>query len=285
MNPFSYVRPTTVDETVALLDEYGTDAKLLAGGTDLLVNLRSHRMLPRFIIDVKRVAELTTGIEEADGALRISATASMTDVIGDERVRRYYPALVEAAAVVGSIQIRNRATLAGNVCNASPAADTVPALLVYGAEVTVMGRSGTRHVLLDDFLVGPGETVLERGEIVTAISLPIPSRPAGATFGRVTRRRGVDLATISLCCLVDSDGTTTFAYGAVGPRPFLVRDHSGLLADRGADERARAATLREMTGHASPITDVRASAEYRQAMLDVMSRRALDGAIDRLAVA
>ena len=285
MNSFSYVRPTTVDETVALLDEYGTDAKLLAGGTDLLVNLRSHRMLPRLIIDVKRVAELTTGIEEADGALRFSATASMTDVIGDERVRRYYPALVEAAAVVGSIQIRNRATLAGNVCNASPAADTVPALLVYGAEVTVMGRSGTRHVLLDDFLVGPGETVLEVGEIVTAISLPIPSRPAGATFGRVTRRRGVDLATISLCCLVDSDGTTTFAYGAVAPRPFLVRDHSGLLADRGADERARAATLREMIGHASPITDVRASAEYRQAMLDVMSRRALDGAIDRLAAA
>ena len=161
----------------------------------------------------------------------------------------------------------------------------MPALLVYASEVTVIGRSGTRHVLLDDFLVGPGETVLERGEIVTAINLPIPSRPAGATFGRVTRRRGVDLATISLCCMVDSDGTTTFAYGAVAPRPFLVRDHSGLLADRGADERARAATLREMIGHASPITDVRASAEYRQAMLDVMSRRALDGAIDRQAAA
>ncbi len=285
MNPFQYARPETVAEAQTLLAEFGSEASLLAGGTDLLVDLRSRRVQPRVVIDLKRIAELTPGIEEADGALRISATAVMTDVIGDERVRRYYPALVEAAAVVGSIQIRNRATLAGNVCNASPAADTVPALLVYGAEVTLKSLSATRRLPLDDFLVGPGETVLEAGEMVSAIDLPIPSRPAGATFGRVTRRRGVDLATISLCCLVDSDGTTTFAYGAVGPRPFLVRDHSGLLADRGADERDRAATLREMTSHASPITDVRASAEYRQAMLDVMSRRALDGAIDRLAAA
>lgn len=285
MTPFAYARPTTVDEAVALLDEHGPDAKLLAGGTDLLVELRSRRVQPRVIIDLKRVAELTPGVDEADGVLRISATAVMTDVIGDERVRRYYPALVEAATVVGSIQIRNRATLAGNVCNASPAADTVPALLVYGAEVTLVSPSETRQILLDDFLVGPGETVLEAGEMVSEIRLPIPSRPAGAAFGRVTRRRGVDLATISLCCLVDSDGTTTFAYGAVGPRPFLVRDHSGLLADPGADERDREATLREMTSHASPITDLRASAEYRQAMLEVMSRRVLDEAIDRLAAA
>lgn len=285
MNPFQYARPDTVAEAQTLLAESGPEASLLAGGTDLLVNLRNRRVQPRVIIDLKRVAELTPRIEEADGALRISATAVMTDVIGDERIRRYYPALVEAAAVVGSIQIRNRATLAGNVCNASPAADTVPALLVYGAELTLASLSATRRLPLDDFLVGRGETVLEPGEIVTAISLPIPSRPVGATFGRMTRRRGVDLATINLCCLVDSDGTTTFAYGAVGPRPFLVRDHSGLLADRGADERDRKAALREMTSHASPITDVRASAEYRQAMLDVMSGRALDKAIDRLAAA
>jgi carbon-monoxide dehydrogenase medium subunit len=285
MMPFSYARPTTVDEAVALLDEYGPEAKLLAGGTDLLVELRGRRVQPRVIIDVKRVVEMTPGIEEIDGALRISATAVMADLIGDERVRRHFPALVEGAAVVGSVQIRNRATLAGNVCNASPAADTAPALLVYGAKVSLMSPSGTRRLALDDFLVGPGETVLEAGEMVIAITLPLPSRPVGAAFGRVTRRRGVDLATINLCCLVDSDGTTTFAYGAVGPRPFLVRDQSGVLADRGADERDRAATLREMTNHASPITNVRASAEYRQAMLDVMSRRVLERAIDRLAAA
>lgn len=285
MSPFQYARPDTVAEAQTLLAEFGSEASLLAGGTDLLVDLRGRRVQPRVVVDLKRVAELTSGIEEADGALRISATSVMTDLTEDERVRHYYPALVEAAAVVGSIQIRNRATLAGNVCNASPAADTVPALLVYGAEVTLKSLSATRRLPLDDFLVGPGETVLEAGEIVTAINLPIPSRPAGATFARVTRRRGVDLATISLSCLVDSDGTTTFAYGAVAPRPFLVRDHSGVLADRGADERDREATLREMTSHASPITDIRASAEYRQAMLDVMSRRALDKAIDRLAAA
>ncbi len=285
MRPFEYARPQTVDEVVALLDEHGPEAHLLAGGTDLLIGLRHGTIRPRIVVDVKRVAEIRPEIRENEGVLRISATAVLTDVIGDERVQSHFPALVEAAATVGSVAIRNRATLAGNICNASPAADTAPALLVYGAEIDLMSLSGTRRVLLDDFFVGPGETEIQPGEMVTAIRLPIPARPVGVAFGRMTRRRGVDLATINLCCLVDSDGVTTFAYGAVGPRPFLVRDETGVLADRGAEERERDAVLREMAGHASPISDVRASAEYRQAMLGVLGRRALEKATDRLAAA
>lgn len=285
MRPFAYARPQTVDEAFALLDEHGPGAHILAGGTDLMIGLRHGAINPGIVVDIKRVAELKSEIRENEGALRISSNAVLTDVIGDDRVQRHFPALAEAAATVGSVAIRNRATVVGNICNASPAADTAPALLVYGAEIELMSRAGTRHVLLDDFFVGPGQTEIQLGEIVTAISLPIPTQPVGVAFGRMTRRRGVDLATINLCCRVNSDGVTTFAYGAVGPRPFLVGDETGVLADRGANEQDRDAVLLEMTGHASPITDVRASAEYRQAMLEVLSRRALQVASDRLAAA
>lgn len=283
MNSFQYVAPDTVADALALLAEHSPDSHVLGGGTDLFVGLRNGKLRPGLVVDIKRASDLSPRIEEVDGMLRISATSPMTDVIEDERVKRHFPALVEAARTVGSVAIRNRATLAGNIINASPAADTAPALLVYGAEVALMSQSGTRRILLDEFFVAPGETHLQPGEIVTDVNLPIPTRPVGAAFGRMTRRRGVDLATINVCCLVDSDGITSFAYGAVGPRPFLVRDEAGILADRGAAEDERDAVLRVMTGRASPISDLRGSAEYRLAMLDVLSRRALDKASDRLA--
>ncbi|MFH0751895.1 MAG: FAD binding domain-containing protein, partial [Chloroflexota bacterium] len=123
MHTFEYARPGTLAEAVALLDAHGPDARLLAGGTDLVIRLRDGTLRPSVVIDLKRIAELRPAIREADGRVTISATTVMTDIAADERVRRHFPALVEAAAVVGSVQIRNRATLAGNVCNASPAAD------------------------------------------------------------------------------------------------------------------------------------------------------------------
>jgi carbon-monoxide dehydrogenase medium subunit len=147
---FQYVRPESLDELLGLLHEHGPEAKLLAGGTDLVVRLRSGGV-PRMVIDLKRVEELRGDVVETGGRLRIGARAVMTDLIEDRRVRRYFSALVEGASVVGSVQIRNRATLAGNICNASPAADTVPALLVYGAVANLVGCTGRRSVPLGFF--------------------------------------------------------------------------------------------------------------------------------------
>ncbi len=206
----------------------------------------------------------------------------MTDIAEDARLRRHFPALVEAIGVVGSIQIRNRATLAGNICNASPAADTVPPLLVYGARVNLVGSSGRRRAELTEFFTGPGKTVMARGEMVESIDLPVPLGPAGASFGRITRRRGVDLATINLCCLVSHSGETRFAYGAVGPKPFLVTDTTGVLASPGSDRRQKEEILEDMIAHASPISNVRGSKEYRMAMLRVSSRRSLEEALEHL---
>jgi CO/xanthine dehydrogenase FAD-binding subunit len=285
MQPFVYAKPATVSEALALLGEYGSDACLLAGGTDVVVSLRNRTLRPSVVIDLKAVAEMRPAIDEAGGRLTIGANTVLTDLGDDARIRRRFPALVEAMATVGSNQIRNRATLTGNICHASPAADTAPALLVYGAAVNVADVHGSRRVNLADFFVGPGQTVLQPGELVTSIELPLTGERRGAAFVRITRRHGVDLATISLCCLVQADGRTRFAFGAVGPRPLLVDDDSGLLADAAAGEAAKDEVLRRLVAQTSPISDVRGSREYRAAMLLLMSRRALRSSIERLRVA
>jgi carbon-monoxide dehydrogenase medium subunit len=285
MLPFSYARPSTLAEALALLERNGDRANLLAGGTDLVVELRNGSRRPEVVIDLKRVAEIQPAITSADRSLMITAATSMTYVQENDRVRAYFPALGDAAATVGSIQIRNRATLAGNICHASPAADTAPALLVYDASVNLASTRGTRTVKLEEFLVGPRQTALQRGEIVTSIELPLPRERRAAQFARITRRRGVDLATISVCCLVEASGRTRFAYGAVGPRPFVVADATGVLADPSASDVAKDAALGELIAHASPISDVRGSREYRAAMLLVMSRRALRWCIESLQAA
>ena len=224
MRSFAYASPGTMEELLSLLNEHGPAAKLLAGGTDLMVQLRSGRVLPRIVIDLKRVKTLRPDIVEtgppARPCLRVGARTVMTDLIQDERVRRHFPALVEAAGVVGSVQIRNRATLAGNICNASPAADTAPALLVYDAIVNITGLHRARSVPLREFFTGPGRTVLERAEVVESIDLPLPAGPRGAAFGRMTRRRGVDLATINLCCLVKPFGRDVFRIRRRGAASF-----------------------------------------------------------------
>ncbi len=286
MRPFSYARPNALSDALSLLAEHGPDARVLAGGTDVLVRLRLGHMRPGIVVDVKRIGELRSDIVETEGRLRIGARAVMTDIIADHRIRRHFPALVEAAAVVGSVQIRNRATLAGNICNASPAADTAPVLLAHGATVNLIASSGPRHVGLHEFFIAPGRTVLAPGELVESIDLPLASGKTGAAFGRVTRRRGVDLATINLCCLVTESGRVRFGFGAVGPRPFVVEVEEDTGALVGARGRASQDTaLDRVLAHATPISDVRASRDYRVAMLSVMSRRALDEATGRLRLA
>ncbi|NOY57247.1 MAG: xanthine dehydrogenase family protein subunit M [Actinobacteria bacterium] len=282
MQAFGYARPHSLSETLSLLSEHGSQARVLAGGTDLIVGMRSGKLSARMVIDLKRVGELQPAITEQDGAVRIGATVVLTDVIEDERVKDAFPALIEAVSVVGSVQIRNRATLAGNICNASPGADTVPALMIYDAVVNVVSESGERRVPLVRFFVGPGQTVLGPGEIVTSIDLPIPDRPVGAAFERIARRRGMDLSAVNVGCLVAGDGVTRFAYGAVGPTAFAVEDRSGRLADPDLGEEEKEHLLSDLAAQARPISDLRASREYRQAMLPVLSKRALAAALGRL---
>ena len=284
MRAFRYERPDRLDDAVALLAGFGAEARLLAGGTDLIIRLRNGTLRPQVVVDVKGIAELDGEIRDLDGGgLRIGALTTMTTIADDPRIRRDHQALAEAAAVVGSVQIRNRATLAGNVCNASPAADTVPSLLVDDAVVEVAGPGGRRRIAIADVFLRSGVTTLAPGEILTAIELPPVATRRGTVHLRRTRRRGHDLASVTLACAVSSDGVARIAYGSMGPRPLLVIDDTGVLADPAAPDLAKMERLEALFVDAAPSPrSMRASPEYRLAMLHVLGLRAVAIAGERL---
>ena len=282
MKPFDYLSPTSLAEASEAWAEHGAAALFLNGGTDLNVALRHGHLSTDLVIDLKAVEELQPDIQEVGGALRISAGTTMTGLGKYLAARDLFPSLQDAVAVVGSIQIRNRATLAGNICNASPAADTVPVLAAMGAEVEIFGATGVRRRPVAEFVEGNRRIDLGPGEIVTSILIPMPKKPRGCAFERITRRRGVDLATCNMAMTVDADEAIV-AFGAVSPRPLVLRDESGVLVDPKASDADRAMAYAALAQHAAPITDVRASAEYRSAMLTVMAERAFKVAHGRLA--
>lgn len=284
MRAFAYERPTRLADAVQLLEARGPEARALAGGTDLIIRLRDGTLRPQVVVDVKAIEDLDGEIRDEDSHVRIGALTSMTAIAADERIRRDYQALADAAIVVGSVQIRNRATLAGNICNASPAADTAPALLVYGARVVVAGPDGARTIPVDDVFVRSGVTALAQGELVTAVELPRPAALRSAVHVRRTRRRGHDLASVTLACAMSTDGVTRIAYGSLGPRPVLVVDESGTLSDPAAGDLAKIHRLEALFVEASPSPrSMRASPEYRLAMLHALGLRAVGVAIARLA--
>jgi len=283
MKSFAYHKPRNIDDAIKLLETFGNDARILAGGTDLLVRIKNRQVTPKVVVDLKGVASLNIGIVREKDAFRIGALTLMASLDADLQINTYFPALAEAAASVGSVQIRNRATLGGNLCNASPAADTAPALLIYDASVKVVGSKSTRVIPLADFILGPGKTALKAGEIVEAILIPIPQDGQAASFDRLTRRRGVDLATINVCCQIFKSGLTRFAIGAAAPVPFIVEDTSHKLTDPSVKESEKSVLIQKLMEKASPITDVRASQEYRQAMLSVLGKRTLKKSLERLA--
>lgn len=273
-----YYRPTHLADALAALAEAGAGGRALVGGTDLLVALRHHTVEPDLIVDLKDVTDLPDPIAVGEEGVRVGATLTLGELAAHPDVRRWYPALVEAALTVGSVAIRNRASLVGNVCNASPAADTAPPLLVLDATVTIASAEGHRTVPLLDFFLGPRRTLCGPGELVTALDLPRPAPGSGSAFGRLTRRRGVDLATVSVAARVEADGRTVLGLGAVGPRPLRIE------LDGPVDVGDPDAVVRAVDGPldvATPISDVRGSQEYRTAMLRVLAKRTVLAAADR----
>jgi carbon-monoxide dehydrogenase medium subunit len=283
MKEFSYERPESLDEALQVLAASGSETEILAGGTDLVIAMRDRYRQPKVVVDLKRIAELYPTLRWDGDTLTVSAAATMTEIANDPGINKHFPALVEAAVVVGSVQIRNRATLLGNICNGSPAADTAPPLLAYEAVIVVAGPGGQRRVPINDFIVGPGKTDLQEGELAIALELTTPTRMLGGAYERMTRRKGTDLASVTLCATVDDAGVTQVAFGSVGPRAFLRTDDTGVLADPAAPKEAKAAVFEEIFADASPsVRSMRASPDYRQAMLRVLGARAVGRAIERL---
>jgi CO/xanthine dehydrogenase FAD-binding subunit len=280
----AYERPSQLADAIDLMARH--DARALSGGTDLAVAMRHGKLGPGLIVDLKGVAEMAPRIERRDGFVEISANTVMTDIERHPHLQAIFPALVEAAQVVGSVQIRNRATLAGNLANASPAADTPPALLAHAAEVSITGSEGTRVIPVDDLLVGYRTTALAPTELITAVRLPEPPGEAGSAFLKLGVRRAME---ISVVCVAASlslgpDGSIIAAgvgLGSVAPTAIRPRSAEAVLVGNHPTPDVFAGAGAAAGDEASPIDDLRGGAEYRRAMVPVLVRRALDKALQR----
>lgn len=278
--------PATLAEAVDLLR--GAGARPLGGGTDLIVQMRSGRVGSPAVVDLKRIPGLSGIRRDAGGGFVIGAATPCTALRADAALVAAWPGVVEAANLIGSVQVRNRATMAGNLCNASPAADSVPALIAAGARCRVIGPAGERELAVADVPAAPGRTNLAPGEIVAEIVLPAQAASAADAYLRLTPRTEMDIAIVGAGAWVAlaADGTCSdarLALGAVAPTARLVHAAREALVGTSLDEAALAALSAACQAAADPIDDKRGSAAYRIAMAGVLARRAVLKAAERAA--
>lgn len=273
-----FISVTSIEAAVAALSDH-TGARIIAGGTDLMVEFRDRRLLPPCLVDITRIRELAT-IQAGRDGMRIGATATISDITSNTLVRARYPALVDAGTLLGGWQIQNRATLVGNICNGSPAAEMACPLLVLAAQVEIQGPAGSRLVPFERFLLGPGRTALGGSELVTSVILPVPREAARSAYKRVQIRHSVDIAIVSAAASLELAGGRVqgarLAFGAVAPTPMRVPDAERYLQDRELSDGVLSYVSTLATAAVRPITDSRASAEYRRAMTGVLARRVID---------
>ncbi|MET3506513.1 FAD binding domain-containing protein [Halalkalibacter oceani] len=278
INEIEYHNPTSVDALLACLDQYGEDGKLLAGGTDLILQMKFKRWSQQHIINVKSIPELKK-IETSDSYLEIGCNTTLSELLDHDGVKSLYPALWQAIYELADRQIRNRGTLVGNVCNASPAADANTALLIYHSEVHIQSSADSKIVPISEFWLGPSKTILKPNEFVRAIRLPLPGERAFSSFQKLGRTYD-DIAIINAAASVELDeaGQCTgarIAMGAVGPTTLQAPLASAHLLGKRLDKTVIEEAAKMASDEASPITDVRASATYRRKMVRVLVARAL----------
>ncbi|MGB5433127.1 MAG: xanthine dehydrogenase family protein subunit M [Acidimicrobiia bacterium] len=277
---FDYRRPASLDEAIGILSEYPGSARLLAGGTDLVAWLRDDAVAPDVVVDIKDVPGLGDITYDGD-LLRIGSLVTFTDLMESDLIRTHAPLLVEMAETVASTGIRNRATMVGNICSAVPSCDTGPVLLVYDTTVHVVGPAGERSVDINDWFVGLRQTALAEDEVVTRIEIKI--RQHGGVYVKLMRYAGEDLAQAAVGIVVYPGNEYKVAFGAVAPTPFRSSRIEGALRGKPLADALVAEVVAMVDDEISPITDMRASAEYRTRMTEVMLERGLWEASERFA--
>jgi len=285
MADLSYAAPDSVDAAVALIAKAGAGARVMAGGTDVLVLLHGEIIEPELIVDIKNIPEMRA-IAAEDGGWRVGAAVPGMELMDHEGFSSDWPGVIEGVALIGSIQIKGRASMGGNLCNASPAADSVPPLIAAGAICNIAGPNGTRTAPVEDIITGPGKTSLALGEIVVSFSFPVRAPHSGDCYLRLTPRTEMDIAVVGVAANLTLDGSgictaARISLGAVAPTPLLVADAAGALIGSKVD----AAALADVAGAASaacnPINDKRGTIEYRVKTAAVMARRAVETALHR----
>lgn len=280
---FKYYAPETVEEASRVLLDAGKGAFLLAGGTDLVVKINHEMIHPKAVISLNAIKELDFIKFERNKGLTIGAGARLADVEAHPDIRSRYPAVAYAASVTANTQIRNMGTVAGNLCNAAPSAENAPTLIAMNAEVALYGKDGERRLPLEDFFKGPGLTALEPGEIMTSVFVPVPPPRSGASYQHISARGKVDISAVCVGAMVSLDkdrcDEVRIALGAVAPVPMRAVKAERVLKGKTPTEDLTEKAAEQAMKEAMPISDLRAGADYRKAMVRVLTRRALNEAL------
>ena len=286
MRAIEYQAPATLKEAVAIMTTHGDRASPLAGGTDILVQLRGGRRNSDVLVDTKKIPELN-GIKLDDNGLQLGAAVPCYLIYQNAAVAAAYPGIIDAAGLIGSIQIQGRASIGGNLCNAAPSGDSIPPVITLGGEAHINGPNGWRTMPAENFCTGPGRNALEPGELLVAIQLPAPAANSGTAYLRFIPRNEMDIAVagVSSTVALDASGQTIqsarIALASVGPTPILATAAGDSLAGKAVSDDAIAEAGRLASAAATPITDMRGTIRQRHHLVDVLTRRTLNIAIRR----
>ena len=285
MKWFDYVSPQTVEEAVGLLAKYGARARILAGGTDLLTQMRNGKKEADLVVDIKRIPEVNQISFSPDGRLKLGAAVPCYRIYGDRAVLTAYPGLIDVARMIGGTLIQGRATIGGNLATAAPSADSIPVLIALSASCEVRGPNGTRQIPVESFCTAPGQTVLGPGEMLVSLHFPAPQRQQGVRYLRFTPRNEMDIAVAGAgVSLILDNGTirsARVALASVAPTPLFVPEAGDWLTGKPASEASFRAAADIAKTAARPITDMRGTADYRRHLCAVLTRRALEAAAAR----
>jgi CO/xanthine dehydrogenase FAD-binding subunit len=288
LRKFAYFAPQSLSEALAVFQEQGEGGRALAGGTDLVVQVKEGGKIPdpAYLVSLRRVSELR-GIDFSEGeGLRIGAATTMTEIVQSRPIQERYRILADGAGVVGSIQTMNMATVGGNICNAAPSADTAPPLLACEATAVIANRDGDREVPVEEFWLGPNETALRPGEVLRELRLPVPPTNSGGVYQRHTPRKQMDVAVVGVGILLtlgqdNRIERARIALGAVAPTPIRARQAEAALEGSTAGESLFSQAAETAASEARPVSDIRGSAEFRRHLVRVMTERCLSEAARR----
>jgi carbon-monoxide dehydrogenase medium subunit len=285
-----YQAPRSLKEALEILDRHGEKAGVLAGGTDIIVQMKQGVRRPACIVDVKMIPELNVLDWKQEEGLRVGASVPISRLLALPVVWEKYAVLAQACSGIGSMQLRNRATLGGNICNAAPSADSAPSLLCLGAKAAFVSSSGRRVISLEEFFLAPGETARSQRELLTEILIPTPASLSGGCYLKHATRERMDIAVAGVAAFLSLSApsrklnSVKIALGAVAPRPLRAIQAEGVLTGSGLNRKDIEAAAEQAAKEAAPISDLRASAGYRSEIVRVLTRRTLYKACESLGV-
>jgi len=284
---FEFSRPNSLEEALSILSQNPGEVRPLAGGTDLIEQVKQGRHEPKIVMDLKNIPELCKLDWDPTEGLRIGAATSCSQVYQNQIVRTHFPAIVDAGMLVGSIQIQNRAAIGANVCNAAPSGDTIPALLIYDAKAMIIGPRGSREVPLEEFFVGPGKTVLEGDEILMELMVPPPNPRSHSSYLRFIPREEMDIAVVGVGSMVSLDengscSTARVALASVAPTPVRAFHAESVLTGNRPSKLLIEEAAQNAVLDSNPISDVRGTAEYRKNLVKVLTSRTLTNCFESL---